>query len=89
MIFLIPAMYIVPSLFVRWGGDGLTGVWASCTICDFLGTVLAMALLLTQLDVFRPGYVPKERRPRKEATPRETEKRDEAPGSPTGTASLK
>lgn len=70
VIFLIPMMHIVPLLFVRWGWPGLHGVWAACTICDVLGALLALALLLTQLQVFRPGYVPPLRRPRKEAGPK-------------------
>ncbi|MBR1516534.1 MAG: MATE family efflux transporter [Bacteroidales bacterium] len=69
VLFLIPMMFIVPSLFVRNGLDGLTGVWVSCTICDFLGAALSTALLLTQLKVFRPGYVAPERKPRKEHGP--------------------
>jgi hypothetical protein len=36
--------------------------------------MLAGALLLTQLKVFRPGYVPPARRPRKEAGPKENDK---------------
>ncbi len=74
VLFLIPLMYIVPSLFVNNGGSGLTGVWMSCTISDVLGAMLAGGLLLTQLKVFRPGYVPPARRPRKEAGPKENDK---------------
>ena len=69
VLFLIPMMYIVPSIFTHHGGSGLTGVWVSCTVCDFLGAVLAGTLLLTQLKVFRPGYVPPTRKPRKEMGP--------------------
>ncbi len=66
VLFLIPMMYVVPLIFIRCGGKGLTGVWASCTICDFLGCVLAMILLYTQRRIFRDGYVPEFRTPRKE-----------------------
>ena len=66
VIFLIPMMYLVPWIFTNNGLAGLTGVWFSCTICDFLGAVLAGSLLLTQLKVFRPGYEAPLRRPRKE-----------------------
>ena len=70
VLFLIPMMFIVPAIFTANGGNGLTGVWLSCTICDVLGAVLAGILLSTQLKVFRPGYVPPERRPRKELGPK-------------------
>ena len=52
------------------GGDGLTGVWMTCTLCDVLGAALAAVLLSTQLKVFHPGYVPPERKPRKELGPK-------------------
>ncbi|MBO4752763.1 MAG: MATE family efflux transporter [Bacteroidales bacterium] len=69
LIFLIPMMYIVPYIMVGAGGSGLKGVWVSCTICDVLGAALAAILLVTQLKVFRPGYVAPERRPKKEYGP--------------------
>ncbi len=71
VLFLIPLMFVIPSLMVNAGGDGLTGVWVTCTVCDVLGATLAACLLWTQLKVFRPDYVPPVRRPRKEATPKE------------------
>lgn len=71
VIFLIPMIYIVPSILVGLKGEsyGLTGVWLSCLISDVMGAVLAAALLLSQLKIFRPGYVPPVHRPRKEAGP--------------------
>ena len=69
VLFLIPMMYIVPPIFEGVGHDGLTGVFASCTICDVLGAALAAVLLYTQRKVFRPGYVPPLRKPRKEHGP--------------------
>ena len=69
VLFLIPMMYIVPAIYTRMGGDGLTGVWCSCTICDALGALLAFGLYLTQRKIFRPGYVPPEHRERKEFGP--------------------
>ena len=69
LIFLIPMMFIVPYLMVQAGGDGLTGVWVSCTVCDVLGALLAGVLLVTQTKVFKPGYVAPERRPQKEYGP--------------------
>ena len=71
LIFLIPMMYIVPYLMANAGGDGLTGVWVSCTVCDVLGAALAAILLGTQLKVFKPGYVAPERKPKKEYCPDE------------------
>ncbi|MBR5092439.1 MAG: MATE family efflux transporter [Bacteroidales bacterium] len=71
VLFLIPLMYIIPAIRVSLGGDGLTGVWMTCTTCDVLGALLAAVLLTTQLKVFRPGYIPPLRKPRKEAGPKE------------------
>ncbi len=71
VLFLIPMMFLVPSIYTNMGWSGLTGVWMSCTICDVLGAMLALILLLTQRKVFHPGYVPPERKARKEAGPKE------------------
>lgn len=73
VIFLIPFMYIIPNIFVKWGYDGLTGVWTACAVCDVLAAILAFCLYLTQRKVFRPGYVAPERRSRKEAGPKVSE----------------
>ena len=61
VIFLIPLCYFIPLLFTNMGYNGLTGVWAACTISDVMGGVLAAVLLLTQLKVFRPNYIPEEK----------------------------
>ena len=53
VLFLAPMIYIVPTLFIDAGGNGLTGVWASMTISDVLGAVLAFVLMLTQRHVFK------------------------------------
>ena len=66
VLFLIPMMYIVPPVFEGLGLDGLTGVFASCTICDVLGAVLAAVLLYHQRKVFSQGYVAPVRKPKKE-----------------------
>lgn len=71
VLFLIPLMFVIPALMVNAGGDGLTGVWVTCMVCDVLGALLAAALLWSQLKVFRPGYVAPVRRPRKEAGPKD------------------
>ena len=55
VLFLAPMIYLIPPIFVNAGGSGLTGVWASMTISDFLGAVLAFVLMLTQLHVFKPN----------------------------------
>ena len=70
VLFLLPMMFIVPALFVRYGAPGLTGVWCSCTASDIFGALLAGILLYTQRKVFRPGYVAPPRRPRKERGPK-------------------
>ena len=69
VLFLIPMMYIVPPVFEGLGLDGLTGVFASCTICDVLGAVLAAVLLYHQRKVFSQGYVAPVRKPKKERGP--------------------
>ena len=53
VLFLAPMIYLVPTLFIDAGGNGLTGVWASMTISDILGAVLAFLLMLSQRHVFK------------------------------------
>lgn len=69
VIFLIPLSLIIPGVMYRAGGDGVTGVWLSCMICDILGAILSGALLVTHRQVFHIGYVPPVRKPRKELGP--------------------
>lgn len=91
LIFLLPMLYLVPKLFIHidyvslfhivpdaafQNPNGLYGVYASCTISDLMGGVLAFILMLTQRKVFQPGYHAPERRPRKEVGPRESDTRD-------------
>ena len=54
VLFLAPMIYIIPPVFEDMGISGLTGVWASMTISDILGALLAFLLMLTQRHVFRP-----------------------------------
>ena len=70
VIFLIPISLVLPGIIHRAGGDGVTGVWLSCAICDLLGAALSTVLLLTHRQVFHKGYVPPLRRPRKELGPK-------------------
>ena len=53
VLFLLPLSFLVPLLFVRLGHNGLTGIWAACTISDIIGAMLAAALLYSQRKVFR------------------------------------
>lgn len=53
VLILIPMIYIIPLLFEHFGGDGLIGVFTSCTISDVLGAVLAAYLLYTQRNILR------------------------------------
>ncbi len=71
VIFLIPLMFLIPMLYVDLGADGLSGVWCSHTISDVLGATLSGILLYTQRKVFKPGYVPPIRKPRKERGPKD------------------
>ena len=74
VLFLIPLSLVLPRLCFEATGDGVTGVWQACTVCDVLGAVLSAVLLLTHRQVFRMGYVPPERRPRKEFGPDDNDK---------------
>ena len=69
VIFLIPISLILPGILFSKTGDGVTGVWLSCAVCDVLGATLSAILLVTHRQVFREGYQPPVRRPRKEAGP--------------------
>ena len=72
VIFLIPLSLILPDLLLDFNdGDGVTGVWQACAICDVLGAVLSAVLLLTHRQVFRMDYIPPERRPKKELGPKD------------------
>lgn len=53
VLFLAPMIYLVPTIFIDMGGSGLTGVWASMTISDVMGAILAFLLMLSQRKVFR------------------------------------
>lgn len=74
VIFLIPLSLIFPGIVYDITGDGVTGVWQACAICDVLGAVLSAVLLLTHRQVFRMDYVPPVRKPKKELGPKENEK---------------
>ena len=71
VLFLTPLAIVVPLMLIQMGGDGVTGVWIAGTASDVLGAILAAVLLWSQRKVFRPGYLPPERKPRKEAGPKE------------------
>ena len=53
VLFLAPMIYIIPPMFENLGKLGLTGVWASMTISDMLGALLAFLLMLSQRKVFK------------------------------------
>ena len=55
VLILLPMMYIVPTVFTGLGWSGLYGVFASCTISDILGRVLAGYLLWTQRHILNYG----------------------------------
>ena len=52
VIFLVPMSLLLPMVFTNLGWNGLNGVWASLTISDVLGAILAAILLFTQRHVF-------------------------------------
>lgn len=74
VLFLVPMLFLVPWLLIRSGGDGLTGVWLSCTLSDILGALLSAVLLYGQRAVFHDGYKPPLRKPLKERGPKKIEK---------------
>ncbi len=47
ILFLVPALLILPELF------GLTGVWISMSISDFLSAMLSLYLLIGQIKIIR------------------------------------
>jgi putative MATE family efflux protein len=53
VLFLAPMIYLVPTIYINMGGNGLTGVWASMTISDVMGAILAFLLMLSLRKVFR------------------------------------
>lgn len=55
VLILLPMLYIVPTVFTGLGWSGLYGVFASCTISDILGAVLAGYLLWTQRHILNYG----------------------------------
>ena len=70
LIFLLPMAFIIPIIFTNHDINGLTGVWAACTVSDVLGAMLAAALLFSQRKIFT-DLTPHERKVRKEAGPEE------------------
>lgn len=56
VIFLIPALYLIPQLFVNVGYTGLQGVFWTTPLSDLLGGILAFVLLMSQRKVFRPKF---------------------------------
>ena len=57
VIFLIPMMFVMPTIFEDLGFDSLQGVFASCTVSDVFGAILALVLLLSQRKVFKYNSV--------------------------------
>lgn len=51
VLFLTPMIFIIPVIFQNLGGDGLTGVFASCTISDAMGAMLAALLLYKERHI--------------------------------------
>ncbi|MBO7133993.1 MAG: MATE family efflux transporter [Bacteroidales bacterium] len=53
LLFLLPMCYLVPCIFEDFGWNGLSGIWASCTISDVLGAALAAIFLYSQRKIFK------------------------------------
>lgn len=53
LLFLLPALLILPPLMERLTGDGTTGVWMSMPVSDFLATFIAVFMLRAQLKKFK------------------------------------
>ena len=53
LLFLLPMCYIVPCIFEHFNANGLSGIWASCTISDVMGASLAAIFLYSQRKIFK------------------------------------
>lgn len=53
IIFLIPALFILPMLFERFGLKPLDGVWAAIPVSDFISAFTALLFLWLQLKELR------------------------------------
>ena len=58
ILILAPLSVLLPLLYTSIGWNGLTGIWASLTVSDFLATVLAAALLASQRSIFHAHPTP-------------------------------
>lgn len=74
VIFLAPLSFIIPIIMEHFGIQGIIGVWASMSVSDVFGTLLAAFLLYTQRHVFSNDLKPQAPRPIKEAVPDENDK---------------
>lgn len=53
IIFLIPALFILPRLFTEWGYKPIFGVWFSIPTADFISAFTAALFLWLQLREFK------------------------------------
>lgn len=53
IIFLIPALYILPDLFASWGYPPINGVWSAIPVSDFISAFTASLFLWIQLREFK------------------------------------
>jgi len=61
LLFLLPMCYLVPIVFERLGLSGLSGIWASCTISDVMGAILAAIFLFMQRKIFVHSELPEKK----------------------------
>ena len=57
VLFMIPALFILPKLFPLFGWDPLNGVWCSYTLADLLAFILTLCFFLRESRILRSGQV--------------------------------
>ena len=57
VLFMIPALFILPKIFPLFGWDALNGVWCSYTLADMLAFLLTLWFFLRERQLLRSGNV--------------------------------
>lgn len=56
LLFLMPALLLLPSLFEHFALEGSWGVWCALPLSDLLATIVTLVLLIRELRRFRAKY---------------------------------
>lgn len=57
VLFMIPALFILPKLFPLFGWEALNGVWCSYTLADLLAFLLTLCFFLRERQRLKSGNV--------------------------------